>query len=366
MDNSEMVLFISGRETNYPRNSVFKKSLESFVDLKVIGPTKEEVSKGSYIKILLSSVIGFIKAFPGIITGKYEVIFIGFFGQFLVLPIRLFTKKPIFFDLFVSSYDTMVNDRKKIKKGSFLAKLLLKLDFYCCHFADTIFVDTNSNREFYKKLFDINPEKMVVLFVGCDENVFYPSDKSVDENLVLYYSSFMPLHGVDTIIKAANILKNTTPLKFRIIGEGQETDKIYGLVKKLDVHNVTIQPSQPLTDLPNLITTASICLGGHFGDTEKAKRVIPGKTFQLLAMKKATIVGDNKANRELMTHKKDAWFCEMNNPEALADAILFLYENPSIREQIAEGGRRTFLENASNNKLRGEIFQTYKKRRTQH
>lgn len=359
MPNSDKVLFISGRETNYPRNLVFIKSLKYFADLEIIGPARDEVSKGNFFRILLASFVGFIKAFPGIISNKYETIFIGFVGQFLVIPIRLFTKKPIVFDFFISIYDTLVNDRDKIRKGSFLAKLLYKIDFLCCQQADKIFVDTRSNLEFYKNLFNIDPDKFVVLFVGCDEEIFYPRDKPTNKDLVLYYSSFMPLHGIDVIIKAANLLKKTTSLKFIIIGEGLETNNIISLLKELDVYNVTLEPSRPLTDLPNWITTAAICLGGHFGDTEKAKRVIPGKTFQLLAMEKAVIVGDNEANRELLTHKKDAWFCEMNNPEALAEAILHLYQNPSVRKQIAKGGRQTFMKQASINKLKEIIHTTH-------
>ena len=127
---------------------------------------------------------------------------------------------------------------------------------------------------------------MKVLYVGCDEHLFYPRESQIDENLVLYYSSYLPLHGMDVIVKSAKLLEKCTDLHFLIIGEGQEYEKVKKLVDEMDITNVELIPSIPLDQLPELIAKASICLAGHFGASEKASRVIPGKTFQLLAMAK--------------------------------------------------------------------------------
>ena len=99
--------------------------------------------------------------------------------------------------------------------------------------------------------------------------------------------------------------------------------------------------------MPDIIAEADICLGGHFGRSDKAMRVISGKTFQDIAMGKPTIVGDSPANRELLTHGYDAWFCRMNSPEDLALGIKTLAANPEDRLMIGANARQTFIENAS-------------------
>jgi glycosyltransferase involved in cell wall biosynthesis len=64
-------------------------------------------------------------------------------------------------------------------------------------------------------------------------------------------------------------------------------------------------------------------------------------------MGRPTIVGDNPANRELLTHGHDSWFCQMDNPEALADAILHLFKTPELRDELSANASRTFRLRAS-------------------
>ena len=54
---------------------------------------------------------------------------------------------------------------------------------------------------------------------------------------------------------------------------------------------------------PVEMSKADVCLGGHFSDVEKGKRVISEKAFEGLAMRKAVIVGDNPANRDFARRK---------------------------------------------------------------
>lgn len=345
--NKNDILFVSGRELNYPRNDLIINALRIFSSVYTIGPQKRFISRGNYLKIICHSFIGVIKALIQNIKNGYSYIVIGFFGQFIVPPIAKLTDKYIIFDFFVSTWDTLVNDRGKVSKNSFLSKVAKKLDQKSCQASDLILVDTQANLSFYNSQLNIPKDKMKVLFVGCNEDMFYPQVVQEDKGLVLYYSSYMPLHGVDIVVKAAKLLENQKDLHFLIIGEGQEYQNIQNLAKNLEVKNINFVPTVPLTELPHQIAKASICLGGHFGASDKAKRVIAGKTFQLLAMAKPTIVGDNNANRELLTHGRDAWLCTMNDPEALAGAILHLHKHAELKEEIAQKGYICFKEKAS-------------------
>ena len=70
--------------------------------------------------------------------------------------------------------------------------------------------------------------------------------------------------------------------------------------------------------------------------------MISTKTFQFLAMGKPTIVGDNPATRELLVSGETVYAVPMNDPEALADAILLLATDVGLREEIALGGYTVF------------------------
>ncbi len=348
-------LFISGREINYPRNELIISALQDISSVDVIGIEREDVSKGGERYILSQSINGFLKAIPKVTLRKYDFIFVGFFGQLLMIPLGLLTKKPIFFDVFVSSYDTLIYDRKKYKQNSLVARSSYFIDKSSCNLADMIFIDTQTHANYFNKAFGIAPQKMQVVYVGCDEDLFFPRSLAVDENKVLYYCSYLPLHGVDIVVQAAKLLQNSIPVKFKLIGDGIEYLKIRSLVNELGLNNIDFFPSIPIHSLPQEIASSAICLGGHFGPSEKAKNVIPGKTFQLLAMRKPVIAGDNAANHELLTHNQDAWFCEMNNPTALAEAIETLYYDQTLRVRISNNGYKTFLNKASKAVLRKQI-----------
>ena len=85
---------------------------------------------------------------------------------------------------------------------------------------------------------------------------------------------------------------------------------------------------------------------GNFGDTPLAPLVISNKVYEALAMRKPVITSDMPANREFF-REGEAVLIPLANPEALANAILMLKNNPAIREQVAQKGHERFLSSAS-------------------
>ncbi len=192
--------------------------------------------------------------------------------------------------------------------------------------------------------------------VGADENLFFPRESKHDARLVLYYSSYLPLHGTETVVRAARLVQDLAPdVHFRIIGNGIEYQHIRKISDEIRLQNTDFVTNVPLNELPQHITEAALCLGGHFGKSSKAKRVIAGKTFQCLAMGKATIVGENDANRELLSHGIDAWFCKMNDYESLAHSILELMDDSELRGRIGERAYQTFIEKGSYSALSTQL-----------
>jgi len=137
-------------------------------------------------------------------------------------------------------------------------------------------------------------------------------------------------------------------ITFRIIGGGMEYNKIESMAQDLNVKNVEFIKKIPFYEfynrLPLEIANSDLCLGGHFSNVDKGKRVISEKTFEFIAMKKPVIVGDNPANRELFENRKNALLVEHANSDALANAILELKEDEKLRSYIAEEGYRIFKE----------------------
>ena len=347
------ILFLSGREVAYPRNQYLLHALCQVGKVDIV--LKDGLVQASLKRSLLVGLM----ALPYLVFGRYDLIFVGFYGHLLMLPVGILKRQPVLFDAFISTYDTLVDDRQRWKANSIPAKLAKLVDRTSCYFADRILLDTLAQIEYFSSSFSIPAKKMVRVYVGSDENRFYPRSTEVIKDEVLFFGNFIPLQGTQVILKAAVLLDRMAPeIKFHLVGRGIQYHQALQFVKDNRLSNVRFDPPVPYSSLPDLIANASVCLGGHFGESGKAGRVIAGKTFHCLAMGKPTIVGDNIANRELLTHNFDAWFCAMNNPEALADSIQLLMSEPNLRNKLGQNARETFMENASLSKITTQICQS--------
>jgi len=343
------ILFTCGREPTYPRNALLLKMLKQRYDVIEITETSQSLSL-RYARVGWKLLTNHI---------PYDIAFVGFLGHPLMLLVPYIIKRPVIFDMFVSFYDTLCLDRAWISPRSIAGKLALWLDKTALRNSSKTLIDTRTHGNYIAKILDWPAQQFTPLFVGCDDSIFFPRNipKVTAQYInVLYYSSYLPLHGTEIILRAANRLKSYPQIRFKFIGGGSQIRNAYQLAQKLHLTNVEFFPPVPLSGLPIEIATADICLGGHFSTIPKAANVIAGKTFQCLAMGKATIVGDNPANRELLTPQYDALFCPMGNEVALADAILTLAKDDQLRAYLGNNALQTFQEHASINALQPQLY----------
>lgn len=338
------ILFICTEREEYPRNLQVLTALS-----KCFNVIKITSNKSTYPLRIIEVIIRFLWVS---IFKHYHFIYAGFLGQPLVPVIKFFKEKPVILDAFVSVYDVLCLDRKDFKPSSLVAKISFWLDRYSFNLAEKIVVDTNANADFFSGIFDIRRNKFFTLYAGIDENIFFPREVKKNDTrfTVFFHGTFWHLHGIEYIVKAAKILKDEEDMLFRFVGGGIEKKKIVELAKKLAIKNIEFLDWVSYEELSNQIAGADVCLGGHFSSTDKAKRVISGKTFMYLGMKKPVIVGDNPATRELFIHGQNIYMCKMADEQSLAEAILELKESKYLREKIAEAGFEVFNNRCRNKK----------------
>jgi len=273
-----------------------------------------------------------------------------------VFPLaKTICRQPIVFDAFYSLYDTLICDRKLFDSGTFRSKALYYFEALACNSSNLILLDTNQHIEYFSKTFGIEKKKFRRLFVGSDDNVFFPREsKNNKQRLsILFVGSFIPLQGIEYIIKAAKILEKENVV-FEIIGTGQTQIEIMRLYRQLNCNNVNFLGWKDYESLPFYYARSDICLG-IFGNTEKAKRVIPNKVFDGLAMAKPIITGDSPASREVFIDEHHCVLCEMANPKALADSILKLKEDEELRNKISRNGYSLFKKRFSPKSIGEEL-----------
>ncbi len=270
-----------------------------------------------------------------------DLVLVAFPGHTVVWLAKLLFREKLVFDAFLSLYDSNVLDRKTHKPKSLAALIDWLLDWSGCALADAVLLDTNAHIEYFVHAFKVKKEKCIRVLIGADDAAFYPQEATMPSIFTVHFhGSFIPLQGVEHILKAAEYLK-AEPVHFRIVGGGQEHNRMVALAREMKLANVEFVGKVPVSAVPGYIAASHVCLG-IFGDTQKTNNVIPNKVYECIAMGKPVITADTPAIREVFADGRDMLLCPSANGEALAGAIKRLMSDASLRENIAVGGRRTF------------------------
>jgi glycosyltransferase involved in cell wall biosynthesis len=336
------ILFVVSRELSYTRNDVLWRAFRRFSEVDVIGFEQRA-------SLITRSVQCNLKVLSSSIRGKYDLVFVGFYGHLIMLMLApILKKQPILYDAFLSTYDTLCFDRNRFSPSSIPGKMAFYLDQQSCRLSTATLLDSPQQIDYFRETFKLSPASLNWLPVGCNESLFYPRELPVHQETmrILYYCTYLPLHGVDVVLKAAKLVEDL-PISFRLIGNGPLYTSMIDLATNLRLKRVEFIPTVPLSQLPSEIDAADICLGGHFGTSAKAGRVIPGKIYQIMAMGRPIIAGDTLANRVLLSHDKSAWLSQAGDPASLAEAIKELYHEPDRRCRLGRSARDLYHESCS-------------------
>lgn len=280
---------------------------------------------------------------------KPDIILVAFPGHTMVWLARLlWPSRRIYFDSFLSRYDSNVNDRKAYKSHSLRGLVDWLLDWSSCLLAHKVLLDTDEHIKYFSIQFMINKKKMIRVPIGANTAIFYPreSPQNSKEFIVHFHGMFIPLQGIEHILAAAELLKDHSGIIFNIIGSGQQYGEISELVLKKNLSNVRLLGKKQLFEIPSYIEKSDVCLG-IFGDTDKASRVVPNKVYEYIAMKKAVITADTPAIKEFFTNEEHMILCERSSGRGIASAILKLKDNQALMRKLAENSYAYFTEHMS-------------------
>jgi glycosyltransferase involved in cell wall biosynthesis len=248
------------------------------------------------------------------------------------------------FDPFTSLYDSDVFDRGVVAPRSLTALRRFWLDKVSMRLADHVLADTDQHRQYYAATFGLALDKLHVVPIGADDVLFAPRAQQKDRSdlVALFWGTYIPLHGIDTILRAAHLLQSYPEIAIELIGGGQTHRAMRHLATELNLPATMFLPRISPAEVPAAVAKADLCLG-IFGQTPKARRVVPNKVYEALAMHKPVITGDSPALREFFRSGRHLWAVPMANSAALAEAILGLRDDPATREQLAEVGYQRYL-----------------------
>ncbi len=271
-------------------------------------------------------------------TPPYDIMLVGYPGQFDVYLGRLLSwwrRRPMALDILMSLH-LIAEERGLTKKSPFTGKLIFLLEKYGLKLPDLLIADTPEYQTYYTEKYNLTNSQFQLIPLGVDDRVYFPRPHlhpPTDYFRVLYYGTFIPLHGIETMLRAAALLQDKPHIRFDFYGDGQERPKAAQLAQELGLRNVRFCGWIEKEKLPDEIAKSHICLG-VFGTTKQSRCTIQNKIWEGMMMQRPVITGDAETIREELTHKTHVYLVERNNPEALADGILDLERNHALRQKM--------------------------------
>ena len=355
------VLYVGTYERDYPRNALVVEALRrAGFDVREIHAAvwerrRDKVagfrSVGSWLRLALALTRAYVALAARVASALRgaDLFVVGYIGQLdmVVLgPLVRLLHRPLIFNPLVTLTDTLVEDRGLVAPGTVRARGVGALDRAALALTSAVLVDTPENGRYLVERLGVARSRIYHLDVGADDRLFTPAPArarlAAGEPLrVLFYGKFTPLHGVETILRAAHLLHGES-IAFTLIGTGQTVHRARTLAADLALTNVEFVDWVPYRELPGRIAAADVVLG-IFGDTAKAGRVVPNKVFQEMAMAAAIVTADTDAVRRVLQHGRSALLVPPDDPDALAAAIRRLTD-PGLRAVLGQHALAAFVE----------------------
>ena len=251
--------------------------------------------------------------------------YLGLFDVFVLLPFARSRGVPIIWQVFISPYDTAVNDRRMLSRWNPVAWGLYAMEWLAVRLADRSFIDTPAHARRFEALMGVAPGTVGDVPLGTDPARFPPRDGKPTLHVplrVLFYGQYIPLHGLETIVRAAKLVEEAgVAVAWELVGAGQEEARITALIAQLGVRSVTQVGWVAPTELPGRIRDADVGLG-VFGTSGKALTVIPNKAYEIAATQTPLISGDSPAMRDFAPGHPWVFRTTPGDPQALAERVI--------------------------------------------
>ncbi|SES92042.1 glycosyltransferase [Oceanicella actignis] len=261
----------------------------------------------------------------------HDAVLVGYMGQFDVLPAALLARlrgARLAWDMFLSLHDAVAHDRALARPRSAAGRLLRALERAGARLADVVFVDTAAHARRIEGLLDLPPGALAHVPVGAEPAAFPrlppPPPPAARRLRLLFYGQMIPLHGVETILRAA-LSERGAAHDWTLIGRGQQEGLVREALARAGARAAHVRWREwvPYRELIAQMRRADICLG-VFGGSGKAGCVTPNKVHQALAAGRPVVTRDGPALRELAAAigpEPGLEAAAPEDPEALLDAI---------------------------------------------
>jgi glycosyltransferase involved in cell wall biosynthesis len=177
------------------------------------------------------------------------------------------------------------------------------------------------------------------------------ADKPVTDSFTLMHGTGALARGTDVVLKAvAGAKRKVDGLRLIVFNAFTEHADGYGerafreQIDQLDVvEQIDLREPIPFRSVLSILQSCDVGLIGY--GRRLGVRSLPNRLFEYMATGLAVLAPSYAEEiKEIVESERCGLLVDFEDIEAVADAIVFLYEHPDQRLSMADRGRRAFLE----------------------
>lgn len=233
-----------------------------------------------------------------------------------------------------------------ILRNPILIKLLEAIEKFIYKRATNITVHSEGNREYL--LSKIADSKLLVIPNWVDTHSIKPAERfnkfrrehNLGAKFIVSFAGIINFsQDLDNVIESAKLLQSYEDILFLLIGDGAQKEDLKKKAESLKLNNVRFLPLQPREKYPYVLNASDICLVTL--RKEVVTPVVPAKLLSIMASGRP-VIGSLNANGDaakIIESAQCGYRVEPGNPAMLAQAVLELYNNPTLLEKFGRNGR---------------------------
>jgi hypothetical protein len=207
----QRILFWGTYDLGKPRTRILRDGLEALgyevteihADIWGGQQDKSQMERGKMVVALLRMLLAYPKLIWRFLRApKSDIVLVPYLGQFDVIVLWPFARLRgtlIVWDMFLSLYDTLVNDRRLAAPSAPKAVCLRLIERLGCRAADLVLLDTPTHARYIERLFALLPGRTGAFPVGAEPAAFErlpPTERHDGPTRLLFYGQMIPLHGI--------------------------------------------------------------------------------------------------------------------------------------------------------------------------
>lgn len=228
-----------------------------------------------------------------------------------------------------------------IDRKSWLYKVSSTLEFFLYRKAWLV---TGQSKTILQSIVDRVPQvETYHLSNGVDPDRFTPVLSTLSSNkiTVIYAGLHGIAQGLEQVIEAARELQQDDRIIFSLVGDGPAKVSIMNLAERYALGNVHFYSPIPKEKIPDTLADTDIVIVPLKVQLTGA---VPSKLYEAMAAGKPVILVAESEAAEIVKKSECGLVIKPGDIDGLVEAIRTLADQPAMRKQMGEAGRRAAVE----------------------